>query len=382
MLGSILRLNDELDRDGVRTRAFTSASNRSWGARPFSLGHLRLVLNNPIYRGEILRKGERFKAQLPAIVTTQTLDAVQALLAGSKRGRRLQTGATEANLLADPIVDAEGRAFRSDHAKKTSRRCRYYVGNTSGEERQRIPGGEIEPLVIQNLAALLCDRAGLMTKLLPGDASPELIEHLGREAAVLAAELRHRERSRQRAALLGLIERIVLRRDGLAITFKSDAFGSAATSDEADDASQPTSVIIEIPARFVARGQKLHLVMPPQAGTEPGKRLDKSFIKALARAVAWYDDLVSGKAGSMREIAEQEKVRERYVAQLLPLALLKPALVEAALDGTGSLTISGAEIAKGSWCRWNGRSRVGCSKSEERRLHLARKRTAVPGHDE
>lgn len=343
-LGSILRLKDELDRDGIVTRAFTSASNRGWGARPFSLGHLRRILTNPVYAGEILHKGERFKALHPAIVATETFAAVQALLANGKRESRVRTGAAAINLLAGLISDADGRPFQTDHAKKANRRYRYYVGQSDGEKRLRVPAGEIESLVIQALATHLCDRAWLMATLMPLDASPELIDDFDWEAAVCAAELRHVVSSRQRAMLLQLAERIVLRRDGLTITLKPDPFGVGLWEDTRPDSAL---VAIEVPARFVARGQKLHLVMPPQAGEGPQAPLDKAMIKTLARAVTWYDDLVTGKASSIREIADQEKVSERYVAQLLPLALLKPALVEAALEGAGSLTIANGDIAKG-----------------------------------
>lgn len=195
-LGSILRLKDELDRDGVRTRAFTSASNRSWGARPFSVGHLRLILTNPIYCGEIAHKGERFKAQHPPIVALETFAAVQQLLASSRRQSRIRAGATEANLLSRLLVDADGRPLVGDHAKKATRRYRYYVGKPDVADALRIPAGEIEPLVIQALAAHLCDRAWLMDTFLPADAAPELIEYLGREAATLAAELQHLTPSR------------------------------------------------------------------------------------------------------------------------------------------------------------------------------------------
>lgn len=347
-LGSILRLKEELDRDGVTTRAFTSASNRSWGSRPFSVGHLRLILTNPIYVGEIAHKGERFKAQHPAIVAPETFAAVQDMLASSKRESRIRTGAIEANLLSRLLFDADGRPLIGDHAKKKSRRYRYYVSKPGSAEILRIPAGEIEPLVLQALAMHLCDRGWLIDSLLPADASPEVIERLGREAATLAAELQHLVPSRQCAALQTIVEQVTLRRDGLSIALKPDPFGVTSMSDGEPSALGPdAAVVLDVPARFVRRSQTLHLIVPLREGEDPSARLDKTLIKALARAVSWYDDLVSGKASSMREIAEQEKVSERYVAQLLPLAFLKPGLVEAALEGTGSLTISGAEIAKG-----------------------------------
>ncbi|WP_439493506.1 hypothetical protein [Bosea sp. (in: a-proteobacteria)] len=49
----------------------------------------------------------------------------------------------------------------------------------------------------------------------------------------------------------------------------------------------------------------------------------------------------------MREIAANADVSERDVAQLLPLALLKPELIEGSLDGTGNLSITGSDLARG-----------------------------------
>lgn len=182
-----------------------------------------------------------------------------------------------------------------------------------------------------------------------GDASPDSIQHLTREAATLAAELQHPTASRQRETLQRLVERITIRRDGLCIALKPDPLGCAVFLDEGDreaenDQPGPT---IDIDTRFVRKGQDLHLVVPPADGADLSARLDKSLIKAIARAVTWYDDLASGRADSMREIAAAEDVSEHYVAQLLPLALLTPELVEGCLDGASDLHIATGGLARG-----------------------------------
>ena len=58
----------ELARLNKRTRQFTSASNKTWGDRPFSRGHLYKILSNPIYAGKIAHKGEAFDGQHEAII--------------------------------------------------------------------------------------------------------------------------------------------------------------------------------------------------------------------------------------------------------------------------------------------------------------------------
>lgn len=349
VLGSIRRLKEELDRSGIVTRAFKSASNRQWGARPFSVGHLRLILTNPIYVGEIAHKGERFKAQHPAIIPRATFEAVQQHLALSKRENRVRGQAKDASLLARLLFDAAGNRLLSDHAVKKSRRYRYYVTKPDAADVMRIPAGEIEPIVIQALAARLNDRSWLMATLMGKSASPDSIHYLAAEAATLAAELQHPTSSRQREALHRLVEQITIRRDGLCILLKSDPLGREAFLDDADrrDEGEVASIAIEIEARFVKKGQDLHLVVPPAEGGDQVARLDKALIKAIARAVTWYDDLVARRATSMRDIAAAEDVSERYVAQLLPLAFLDPNLVEGCVEGALDLAVTGGDLARG-----------------------------------
>jgi site-specific DNA recombinase len=159
--------------------------------------------------------------------------------------------------------------------------------------------------------------------------SPDEIQHLAQEAATLAGELQHPLASHQRIALHAIVERITVSRERLRIELKPDPFGSTKTQEGGGSNDEPhdrSAAIIEIALRFVAKGQDMRLVIPPSDGIYQSVPLDKSLIKALARAVTWYDDLITGRADSMREIAAQENVSERYVAQLLRLAFLKPKL--------------------------------------------------------
>jgi len=73
--------------------------------------------------------------------------------------------------------------------------------------------------------------------------------------------------------------------------------------------------------------------------TQPaGQTEDASLIAAIARGTCWFDDLTSGKASSISEIAKRENVTESYVSRLLNPALLKPTLVHQVLDGHPAAT--------------------------------------------
>ena len=93
----------------------------------------------------------------------------------------------------------------------------------------------------------------------------------------------------------------------------------------------------------IATGHTIVDATVPLGRAEPAKWL----VKAIARGVTWYDDLLSGRAASMRDIARSENVSERYVAQLIRLAFIEPKRVAAVLDGSTALRLTSAEIASG-----------------------------------
>ena len=79
------------------------------------------------------------------------------------------------------------------------------------------------------------------------------------------------------------------------------------------------------------RGVEMRLVI---AGNRaPAPRADSALLKAVARARQWSEDLLAGRAQSVVEIAERERVGSRYIRRLLRLAFLAPVIVEAIAAG-------------------------------------------------
>jgi hypothetical protein len=86
------------------------------------------------------------------------------------------------------------------------------------------------------------------------------------------------------------------------------------------------------------------------------RKSDRLLVKALARGIMWYDDLTSGRATSLRQIAANEGVTERYVSKLIRFALLAPDLVERCLEVGPDLPMTAADINENvqlpaSWAR-------------------------------
>ena len=77
-LGSVRLLKAELEARGINSKSWTSAAGQVIGGKPFSRGALYLILQNRIYRGEIVHKGQPHPGEHPPIIDQPLWDAVQA----------------------------------------------------------------------------------------------------------------------------------------------------------------------------------------------------------------------------------------------------------------------------------------------------------------
>jgi hypothetical protein len=97
------------------------------------------------------------------------------------------------------------------------------------------------------------------------------------------------------------------------------------------------TLTIRIPMRLQRRGGR-KLIMTPDGAAAPARKLsrDETLVKALVRAHRWRRKIESGRAKSITDLAEQERVTNAYVCRLLPLTCLAPDIVEAILEGAAA----------------------------------------------
>jgi DNA invertase Pin-like site-specific DNA recombinase len=78
-LGSVRLLKDELDARSIHSKLRTSASGRLQGGKPFARGALYLMLQNRVYRGEIVHKEQSHPGEHTPIIDQPLWDAVAQL---------------------------------------------------------------------------------------------------------------------------------------------------------------------------------------------------------------------------------------------------------------------------------------------------------------
>ena len=169
--GSVVRLKQQLDADGVRIPIRIDGAGRSTGGGLLGRGHVYKLLSNPIYVGRIAHKGQVHEGQHPPIVTQDLWDEVQQSLRdhlGAARTKRARQSSDA--LLMGKLYDDGGNRMSPTWARKGSKRWRYYVSQAAlqGDKSKagsilRVPAADVETLVAEALGKQSPDRAAPQT---------------------------------------------------------------------------------------------------------------------------------------------------------------------------------------------------------------------------
>ena len=111
-------------------------------------------------------------------------------------------------------------------------------------------------------------------------------------------------------------------------------------------AGDPTRIRFTAPAVIRRRGVEMRLVVGGSECESKISGVDPVLVKAIARGHKWFEDLVTGRARSLVEIAKAERVTHRYVGRLLPLAFLAPDIIASVLAGTQPVHVTTEVLTK------------------------------------
>jgi site-specific DNA recombinase len=150
-MGSATKLAQALASEGVVGKR----------GKPIDKGVLYKLLNNRLYIGEAVHKGESYPGEHEAIISKVLWERVHATLEQNPRKRAGVTRAQTPALLKGLIFGPDGSAVSPTHTRRRQKLYRYYVSQTALKQGadacslRRVPAAEIEAAVIDQLRILL-----------------------------------------------------------------------------------------------------------------------------------------------------------------------------------------------------------------------------------
>jgi site-specific DNA recombinase len=303
----------------------------------FSRGALYHILSNRLYLGEIVHRKQVYRGKHQGIIDPELWGKVAAKLKENNPARNRSTRKTESSLLAGILFDAAGVRYTPTHAVKGGKRYRYYTSQSIIQHQEsagipRIPASELERVVIARIAAMLQPNG--MAAMLNGKRRVVPASVINR-GSHYCKELQAGDRER---FIRTILTRVTVLVDAVELEIsiermKSIVFGGPADSDSDHD----RKIYLKSPVQFKARGNEIQIVTP--ASSSDSGVGSQSLVKAIARARAWYEKVIRGKASSFEELAKQEQLTARYVRRIFRCATLAPDIVESALRGQSRLRI-------------------------------------------
>ena len=359
-LGSVRELKAELDAEGAVSKRRLAADGSAYGGQAFSRGALYQMLQNRVYRGEIVHKGAAYPGQHPAIVDEKFWRQVQVKLEANGVER---TGAREraklAYLLAGVLFDAEGEAMTPTHAVKKGVRYRYYVSRrlitdvkASGqrdqgrrESGQRLPAGDLERLVVDRIRTFFADPEAISDSLPQRRRSAPNVKRALGAAAEFVRVITAEDGGKTFELLRPLIARAQVHPERIDIELAADRvtdvllggggstedhLGARSDADAAPSADDDRRILLAIDAQLQRAGMEMRFVID---GVEIGAAPDDALIRLLIRAHSLARRMATNPSVTLEEAGAAEDMGAPYAARLMRLNFLAPVIVVAILNG-------------------------------------------------
>jgi len=330
-LGTVRRVKEEADRQGIVTKRRIQKNGKETGGKPFSRGNLYQLLSNPLYVGKIPHKGEIYPGQHDGIIDQDTWGTVQDMLSGNATSRNHVTNTKGLFLLTGKVFDESGEPLYQSQAHKQGKRYCYYVSKhlmesaDKNNEGWRLPARTLEQVITRSISELLLDPTRLIDTL---DLHTLDISKLKNMASGLSEQISNGEPDEQRLNLQAIIQHIGLTTTEVTLTLNTDELAKAlGVAEEIGEA--PITIIV--PIRLQRRGVESKIIIKGPGSDNPF--LDQNLCHLIAQARLWFDQLASGEVLSVRELSTRHHVNENEITRTLPLAFLAPGIIEDILNG-------------------------------------------------
>lgn len=353
-LRSVHCLKHELDRDGIVSKARRDRNGNAKGGMPIAVGALYHILQNKMYRGEMVHKGRTYPGRHDAIVDQKLWEEAQESLATNRVERSTRTKAANPSLLAGLVYDADGVRMSPTHAIKNGARYRYYVSQSLIKRSRaspcvsacRIPAADLEALVEDSIRDFLTDPVAILefastTTVADRKAIIARATDLARRWPELVA-------SEKRRILGASLSRIEVGAQTIGITVRQSVFFEIIRGDKEEYPPEVqndgSTILLTIPARIRRTGLSNKLLVEGKAAST--RQPDRSLLRLIAMAHRFNVMVMNSAGKKIGEIAAAAGVSRSYFTRILRLSFLAPEITKAIIQGRQPAEFSAIKLMR------------------------------------
>ena len=346
ILKSVRALKEELNKDGTVSKSRRDRFGRETGGKPLARGALYLMLQNRIYRGEIVHRENCYPGLHEAIIDEALWHEVQATLVENRIERVARSSVTAPSLLAGLVYDGAGERMSPTHANKNGTRYRYYVSQSLIKRSRpkesaaacRVPAADLETVVEDRVCALLRNDATVFDAAGIGPTSLEMRTTLIEQAADLARRWPALELAEKRAILQILVARVDVHAETVDITLRPTMLTDIVNPEldfkqlMASASGDTTTQVLSVLAKVQRAGLEMKLLIQGETGAVR-RESDRSMMRLLGQARRFNDMVMSSKGATITELAAKVGVSRSYFTRIFRLSFLAPEITKAILQG-------------------------------------------------
>jgi site-specific DNA recombinase len=348
-LGSVSKLKAYLDKQSIKSKKRISAAGNHSGGVSFFPGALYLILQNPIYLGEVRHRNQSYLGEHKAIVPKDLWEWVQAKLKSDNQGRRNGIKANCSSMLVALLQNTAGKRFSPSHTVKNGKRYRYYVLQSGAKDSDsqsnalRLPAYDVERQVSLRLRSFLQSANEVMKGLTILGDHPEFAQRLVTAAKKQGEEWPAASPSAVRDFVRKVVRRVVVEEDKIDLEVSRGELRGSITNNQigtayrealqGQEASSDDIIHLTVEVRLKRCGGEMRLVVSPDS---PTPQEITPILKAVVRAHRWREGVLAGEVPNRMVAAKRLNLNEEYLRRVLGCAFLAPDILEAILDGRHS----------------------------------------------
>ena len=163
LLGSVRAVAAELNEQEYRTKSWTSVKGRHRPGTEWNTSHIYRLLNNRTYLGVVVHKGSEYPGEHESIISRKLWDSVHVILSDNTTCDKQSKARTKTISMLHGVIQCghcDG-AMTPVYVQNGSRRYTYFRCTKDARRAvsqcrlRKVPAGEIERVVLEQLSAVL-----------------------------------------------------------------------------------------------------------------------------------------------------------------------------------------------------------------------------------